>query len=127
LFLTLGGTTEQVTEKVFPRRRLTSAAKADSENKPVTAVNRCATQNQDATSTFSAAFEVVRFPKKTKRPRAFQQSKTGQTRSLHEFFRSLLKEPIVYSTDCIVVNLNRGSDEGPEFINHQGRTITKVP
>jgi hypothetical protein len=86
LFLTLGGTTEQVTEKVFPRRRLTSAAKADSENKPViAAVNRCATQNQDATSTFSAAFEVVRFPKKTKRPRAFQQSKTGQPRLYTSF------------------------------------------
>jgi hypothetical protein len=34
-------------KKYVPRRSLTAAAKADSENKPViAAVNRCATQNQ---------------------------------------------------------------------------------
>jgi hypothetical protein len=43
-------------KKHFLRRSLTAAAKADDSNKPViAALKRCATQNQSARPSFSAA------------------------------------------------------------------------
>jgi hypothetical protein len=52
-------------KKYFPRRSLTAAAKADSENKPVTAaVNRCATQKRSYGSG-----EPLRHPKTQLRQR----------------------------------------------------------
>jgi hypothetical protein len=45
----------------LPRRRLTAAAKADFGNKPlIAALNRCATQNQNAKLGFSANFKAAR-------------------------------------------------------------------
>jgi hypothetical protein len=59
----IGSGWQWLRKKYCLRRSLTSAAKADSENKPsIAAVNRCATQNQVQHRLFPQAVKLVPFP-----------------------------------------------------------------
>ncbi len=85
--------------------RLTSAAKADSENKPViAAVNRCATQNQVRHRSFPQPVKPMVWMALTARlkPRPTRSCaqivvgwpKTGQAPSLHEFSAACEAAPL---------------------------------